>query len=183
MQAVVANIPDFKQQVVGELVLKVECPVLRVREFVVDVVATQQEGAKEVAGRPASRMTAGGLRQVGQQGQETSSGAGRRRRLNSTKRLRETRILLSGDRLNKWRRQRHAEGAVKSGSCAWREVAEKLAAVIVNAVTRAQGQFRERRPGDADARGNAPLALVHQRVAGACNFQTRTRDGIRCCIV
>jgi predicted transcriptional regulator len=65
MRTVVAHVSELEQPVVGQLVLKVEGPVLGVRQFVVDVIAAEQEGAKEVALRPASRITAGGLRKVG----------------------------------------------------------------------------------------------------------------------
>ncbi len=80
MVAMVADIPGIEQPAVGGLILKIECPVLRVRQFVVDVVAAKQERPKQIAGWPTSGITARGLLEVRQQRQETGGAIGRGRR-------------------------------------------------------------------------------------------------------
>ena len=80
MVAMVAYIPGIEQPAAGGLILKIECPVLRVRQFVVDVVTAKQERPIQIAGRPTSGITARGLLEVRQLRQETGGAIGRGRR-------------------------------------------------------------------------------------------------------
>ena len=56
MYAAVTHVGKIEQPVVGELVLKVEGPVLGVRQLVANVITTEQEGAKQVARREVIRI-------------------------------------------------------------------------------------------------------------------------------
>ena len=57
-------------QLLESLILEVEGPVLGVRQLVVNVISAIQEGAEQVARRPASRITAGRFGEVGQVGEK-----------------------------------------------------------------------------------------------------------------
>src|ERR1700722_17638717 len=182
MGSVIADISDLEHPAVGGLKLKVEGPVLRVRQFVMDIVTARQERAKKIAGRPASRKTASRLLEVRKVGEECCSRGRRRRWQSRAERLRERRALCDGDRLDEWRRGRGSEWAVKSGPCARRQVAEYFAAVVVDTVPCAHGELRRRSPRDADARRETPLVIFHERTADswrgagfviASDYQTR----------
>src|SRR5579871_2940399 len=114
MRSVIAYITDFEHPAVRGLILKVEGPVLRVGQLVVDVVSAVKEWTIKIAGRPASGETACSLLQVGQIGEECGSRCGRRGWQSRAERLVKGRALTDGDRLNKWRREGDAERAVKS---------------------------------------------------------------------
>src|SRR5579863_7889071 len=70
MRAVTADITGLDDPAVGGLKLKVERPVLHIRQFVVDIVAAKQKRTKKITRRPASRKTASGLLKVGKGGLE-----------------------------------------------------------------------------------------------------------------
>ena len=165
MGTVIADVTDLEHPAVGGLKLKVEGPVLRVRQFVIDIVTAKQERAIKIAGRPASRITASSLLEVRQVGEEGCSRGWRRRWQSRAERLRERRALGDGDWLDERRRQRDAEWAVKSGPRARRQVAEYFAAVVVDTVPCTHGELRQRRPRDADAGRETPLVIFHERIA------------------
>ena len=191
MGAVIADITDLEHPGVGGLKLKVECPVLRIRQFVIDIVTAKQERTIKIAGRPASRITASRLLEVRQVGEEGCSRGWRRRWQSRAERLRERRVLRDGDRLDERRRERDAEWAVKSGPCARRQVAEELAAVVVHTVPCAHGELRHWSPRDADAGRETPLVIFHERIAGSgrgaslvipSDFQTRAGNYVSPCV-
>src|SRR5580704_16715492 len=109
-----------------------------------DVIAAKQEGTEEVARRPASGKTASGLLEVGQRCQETCGADWRWRWLDGAKGHRKVGIFRRGNRLHEGRRQGHAKGTIEAGSSARRQIAEKLAAIKVYAVTRPHRQFSKR---------------------------------------
>src|SRR5580692_11827544 len=96
MGTVIADITDLKHPGVVRLILKVECPVLRVWQFVIDIVTAKEERTIKIAGRPASRVTASCLLEVRQIGEECGGGGRRRRWQSRTEWLRKRRAL--GDR-------------------------------------------------------------------------------------
>src|ERR1700733_466010 len=115
MGTVIANITDLEHPAVRGLKLKVEGPVLRIRQFVIDILAAIEERTVKIAGRPASRVTASRLREVRQVVEEGCCRGWRRWWQSRAERLRERRVLRDGDRLNEWRSERDAEWAIKSG--------------------------------------------------------------------
>src|SRR5580693_10555396 len=182
MGTVIADITNLEHPGVIGLKLKVEGPVLRIGQFVINIVSAKQEWTIEIAGRPASRVTASSLLEVRQIGLEGCSRGWRRLWQRRAEGLRQCRALRDGNRLDERRREGHAEWAVESGSCARRQVAEYFAAVVVDTVPRAHGELRHWRPRDADAGRETPLVVFHQRIAGSgrgasfvipSDFQTR----------
>src|SRR5579885_886562 len=104
MCSVIADITNLEHPAVRRLILKVERPVLRVGQFVVDIVSAVEEWAIEIAGGPASGETACSLLEVRQIGEECGSRCGWRWRQSCAERLIERRALADGDRLDKRRR-------------------------------------------------------------------------------
>ena len=92
MQAVVADIAGAEQPTVGRLVLKIEGPVLRVGQLVVDVVAAKQERSEQIA---AGIIAGFGLRRYWAAAAETPprlpGGGGRRVVPNGAEMLARTR--------------------------------------------------------------------------------------------
>ncbi len=64
MLAMIADIGGAEEPAVGGLILKIESPVLRVRELVVDIVTAEQERPEQVSG---GKLAGFGLRDVGKQ--------------------------------------------------------------------------------------------------------------------
>src|ERR1019366_1875229 len=124
MGTVITDITDLEHPGVRGLKLKVEGPVLRIRQFVVDIVTAKQERTVKIAGRPASRVTASRLLEVRQVGEEGCCRGRRGRWQSRAEWLGGRRALRDGDRLNERRSERDAEWAIKSGSCARRQIAE-----------------------------------------------------------
>src|ERR1700722_3860461 len=118
MSAVVAHISDVEKPVVGGLILQIESPVLHVRQFVVDVIASKQKRSKEIARGPTSRKAAGGLGQVGQRREKPSAVTLRRRHRRRSERLGNSSSLRNGGRRNEGRRKRYAERAIEAGASA-----------------------------------------------------------------
>ena len=83
MQTVVADIPGAEEPTVSWLVLKIESPVLRIGQLVVNIVDAKQERPEWVAGWVITRL---GLRDVWQQGLKSRRATGRRRRSSCSKR-------------------------------------------------------------------------------------------------
>ena len=68
MGTVIADVTDLEDPGVVQLILQVECPVLRIRQFVIDIVTAKEERTIKIAGRPTSRETASRLLKVRQVG-------------------------------------------------------------------------------------------------------------------
>src|SRR5580658_5707180 len=177
MVAMVAHISEVEQPGAGWLILDIERPVLRVRQFVVDVITAKQERAIEVACRPAPGEAACRLVQVRQQGEKSGRAIWWRRRGRRAEGRRQGCVLRRRNRLNKRRRQRYPERTIKAVTGTWRKVAEKLATIIINAVTCPQRQFRKRCPSNSDAWRKSPLMLLHQAIAGAKGLGCRVVPG------
>src|ERR1700756_4481261 len=124
MGTVIADITGLEDPVVGGLILKVERPVLRIRQFVMDIITAKQERTVKIAGRPASRVAASSLLEVGQVGEEVCPRGWRRWWKSCAEWLRERRALRDGDRLDEWRCESDAEWTVESRPRARRQVAE-----------------------------------------------------------
>src|SRR5579862_2760281 len=167
MGAVIADVTGLEDPGVVQLILQVKRPVLRIRQFVIDVVTAKQERTIKIAGGPASRVTASSLLQVGQVVAEGCCRGWRGRRQRRAEWLRERCAFRDGDRLNERRRQCDTERAVKAGSRARRKLAEVLAAVIVQPVPGAHCELRRGSPREADAWRESPLVIFHERIAGA----------------
>src|SRR5580658_2170981 len=110
MLAVVAHIANAEQPAVAGLILKIESPVLRVGELVVDIVAAEHEWAEQI---PGGIITIFSLGDIGQQGLKRGCAARRLGRKGGSKRIGNSGALGSVDRRNKRRRQGDAKGAVK----------------------------------------------------------------------
>src|SRR5579871_2320889 len=103
MGTVIADITELDHPGVVWLILKVECPVLRIRQLVVDIVTAKEEGTIEIAGQPASRVAASRLLEVGQIGLEGCCRGWRRWWQSGAERLSWGRVLRDGDRLHERR--------------------------------------------------------------------------------
>src|SRR5271167_4283558 len=114
MVAVVAYVAHIEQPSAGGLILQIECPVLGVRKLVMNVVPAKQERPIKIPRRPASRITACGLLEVWQKGQESGSTVWRWRRWRCSERGRQCGSLCHRNRLHKRGCQRHAERPIEA---------------------------------------------------------------------
>ncbi len=115
MRTVVADITRAEQPTVRRLILEIEGPVRRVGEFIVDVIAAEQERAEQVTRRPVARD---GLRQVRQQGLECGRAACGRGYRGGSEWVLENRALCRHHGRNEWWRQGHTERPVVTRTCA-----------------------------------------------------------------
>src|SRR5208283_3223501 len=57
--AMVADVTEAEEPVIGSLILQIEGPVLGIGNMIVHVITAEQEGAEEIAGWPVSRSGLG----------------------------------------------------------------------------------------------------------------------------
>src|ERR1035438_133512 len=154
--AMIADVSDAEEPVIGRLILNVECPIDGVGQLVVGIVAAQQERSEQVARRVVAIE---GVVEVRQKSLERGGVLRRRRRHRGAKWRLQGRAFACEYSRDERLLERYPQRSVESKAGAGRKLAEQLAAVVIHADSATHGQLRLGGPRQADARRKAPLVL------------------------